>query len=129
MCEEIIRTEKGQFAKGIKSFGRPKGSKNKVTAEVKEKFQQLVDSYSLAQMKIDLMELKPSERLRVMTDLLDFFIPKLNRTDHSLNNGDERIVIQLPTPVGIQLPARTNESEELPLPSTPLRLTGERKED
>ena len=115
MCEEITRTEKGQFAKGNQSFGRPKGSKNKVTAEVKEKFQQLVDSYSLAQMKIDLMELKPNERLRVMTDLLDFFIPKLNRTDHSLSNGDERIVIHLPTPADIQLPARTNESEELPL--------------
>ncbi len=119
MCEEIKRAEKGQFAKGLKSFGRPKGSKNKVTAEVKEKFQQLVDSYSLAQMKIDLMELKPNERLRVMTDLLDFFIPKLNRTDHSLSNGDERIVIQLPTPADIQLPTRTTESEELPL--TPQR--------
>ena len=96
MCEEIKRTENGQFAKGIKSFGRPKGSKNKVTAEVKEKFQQLVDSYSLAQMKIDLMELEPGERLRIMGGLLDFFIPKLNRTDYSMTTGEETIVIRLP---------------------------------
>ena len=120
MYEEIKRTEKGRFAKGVKSFGRPKGSKNKLTTEVKERFQQLVDSYSLEQMKIDLMELKPSERLRVMTDLFDFFIPKLNRTDHSLSNGDETIVIKLPQPPLIPPDTLTTLSTgDVELPLTP----------
>ena len=90
------RDERGRFLPGGSSNGRPKGSKNKASSEVREKFQQLVDSYSLEQMKLDLMELDPGERLRVMSGLLDFFIPKLNRTDHSMTIGDETIIIQLP---------------------------------
>ena len=96
MINEIERNDNGQFAKGIKPFGRPKGSRNKVSSEVREKFQQLVDSYSLEQMKYDLMELESGERLKIMSGLLDFFIPKLNRTDHNLTNGNEIITIQLP---------------------------------
>lgn len=90
------RDENGRFLPGCTSNGRPKGSKNKASSEVREKFQQLVDSYSLEQMKLDLMELDPGERLRIMSGLLDFFIPKLNRTDHSMTIGDETIIIQLP---------------------------------
>ena len=91
------RDNQGRFVKGCGSNGRPKGSKNKAGSAVREKFEQLVDSYSLAQMKIDLMELEPGERLRIMSGLLDFFIPKLNRTDHSMTIGDETIIIQLPS--------------------------------
>ena len=91
------RDDNGRFLPGYSSNGRPKGSKNKATSAVREKFQQLVDSYSLEQMKIDLMELDPGERLRIMSGLLDFFIPKLNRTDHTMSMGDETIIIQLPT--------------------------------
>ena len=93
MYEEIKRDSKGRIIEG--SGGRPKGAKNKVTAEVKEKFQQLIDSYSIEQMKEDLLELEPVERLRVMTGLLDFFIPKLNRTDHALQ-GKSDVIIVLP---------------------------------
>ncbi len=87
------RDEKGRFLPGQKSTGRQRGTGNKVSNEVREKFQQLVDSYSLQQMKIDLMELKPEERLRIMSGLLDFFMPKLNRTDHSMTMGDETIIV------------------------------------
>lgn len=90
------RDDNGRFLPGCNSNGRPKGSKNKATSAVREKFQQLVDSYSLEQMKLDLMELDPGERLRIMSGLLDFFIPKLNRTDHSMTIGEETIIIQLP---------------------------------
>ncbi|MCB2218975.1 MAG: hypothetical protein KQI35_01180 [Bacteroidetes bacterium] len=93
------RDEQGRFLPGCSSNGRPKGSKNKATGAIREKFQQLVDSYSLEQMKLDLMELDPGERLRIMSGLLDFFIPKLNRTDHSMSLGDETIIIQLPSAV------------------------------
>ena len=97
MADEIKRDEQGRFLPGMPSRGRPRGSRNRVSAEVREKFQQLVDSYSLEQMKIDLMELEPGERLKIMTGLLDFFIPKLNRTDHSMTIGDETIIIKLPS--------------------------------
>lgn len=91
------RDEHGRFMQGCSSNGRPKGSKNKVSGAVREKFQMLMDSYSLEQMKVDLMALDPVERLRIMSGLLDFFIPKLNRTDHTMNMGDETIIIQLPS--------------------------------
>jgi hypothetical protein len=92
------RDNKGRFLPGERSTGRQKGTGNKVNNEVREKFQQLVDSYSLAQMKIDLMELEPAERLKIMSGLLDFFMPKLNRTDHSLMTDNDIIVVQLPAP-------------------------------
>jgi len=99
--ENIERDKHGRFVPGCSSSGRPKGSRNRAGSEVKDRFQQLVDSYSLEQMKIDLMELEPGERLRVMTGLLDFFIPKLNRTDHALQGGNDFIVVQLPAPLSL----------------------------
>ena len=111
--ENDKRGEDGRFLPGIVPAGRPKGAKNKTTAEVRERFQQLVDSYSLEQMKIDLMELEPGERLRIMTGLLDFFIPKLNRTDHSMTVGEETIIIRLPQ-------ART-EDDHRPIEQRPIQ--------
>jgi hypothetical protein len=113
----IERDKNGRFVQGNSSNGRPKGSRNKTSAEVREKFQQLVDSYSLSQMKADLMELEPGERLRVMTGLLDFFIPKLNRTDHSMTIGDERIIIMLPNGNDHRLLEPENIQPDLPAPA------------
>jgi len=90
------RDKKGRFLPGQRPVGRAKGSTNKVTKEVRDKIQQLVESYSLAQMKIDLMELDPGDRLKIISGLLDFIIPKLNRTDHALQGGRDVIVVQLP---------------------------------
>jgi hypothetical protein len=91
-----MRDERGRFLPGARPVGRRKGSSNKVTTEVREKFQQLVDSYSIEQMKADLMELEPVERLKIISGLLDFFIPKLNRTDHTLQGDKDIIIVQLP---------------------------------
>ncbi len=95
--ENKDRDRNGRFLPGKRVVGRQKGTGNRISNEVREKFQQLVDSYSLVQMKADLMELDAGERLRIMTGLLDFFMPKLNRTDHSMTMGDETIIV-LPSP-------------------------------
>jgi hypothetical protein len=87
------RDRNGRFLPGKRIVGRQKGTGNKISNEIREKFQQLVDSYSLEQMKADLMKLDAGERLRIMTGLLDFFMPKLNRTDHSMTMGDETIIV------------------------------------
>jgi len=91
-----MRDKHGRFLPGKRPVGRQKGTTNKVTSEVRERFRQLVDSYSLEQMKADLMELDAAERLKIITGLLDFFIPKLNRTDHTLNGENDIIIVQLP---------------------------------
>ena len=91
-----MRDERGRFLPGQRPVGRAEGKHNKVTEKVKEKFQQLVDSYTVEQMKMDLMELEPADRLRIISGLLDFFIPKLNRTDHALQGNKDIIIVQLP---------------------------------
>lgn len=112
---DLNRDKKGRFLPGQRSTGRKKGTGNKASNEVREKFQQLVDSYSLQQMKYDLMELEPGERLKIMAGLLDFFMPKLNRTDHSLVTDGDVIVVQLPsllTPLPAASPGRNSSENE-----------------
>ena len=114
------------FQKGNKvglRGGRKKGQRNKDTRLIRFRYEQLMEHYGIDQMKADLMQLEPHERLRIMTGLLDFFMPKLNRTDHSLSKNNESIVIMLPG----------DESPQPPLgkggPSTTLRVTDEINED
>jgi hypothetical protein len=93
--EEKNRNSNGSFAKGHKGF-KPKGATNLANREVKEKFHQLLDSYPVEQMIEDLQELKPRERLSMITGLLEYFMPKLNKTDWGISNNNEPIIIQLP---------------------------------
>jgi hypothetical protein len=89
------RDDKGRFIGGHKGF-KPKGATNISTREVKERFQQLLDSYPLEQMMEDLQNLKPRERLNVVAGLLEYFMPKLNKTDWGISNNKEKIIIELP---------------------------------
>lgn len=90
------RDEKGRFLPGSRPVGRKKGTANKSTTELRERYQDLLDSYSIDQMKMDLMQLNAKERLQIISSLLDFFMPKLNRSDHILSNENQTIIIQLP---------------------------------
>jgi len=87
------------FQKGNKlglRGGRKKGQRNKDTWLIRYRYEQLIEHYNIEQMKADLMQLEPNERLKIMTGLLDFFMPKLNRTDNSLSKDNESIIILLP---------------------------------
>lgn len=105
--ENKERDKKGRFLPGQRPVGREKGTSNKVTSEVRGKIQQLVESYSLDQMKLDLMEIEPGERLKIISGLLDFIIPKLNRTDHALNSEKDIIIVQLPTTLNDHRPIKS----------------------
>lgn len=93
--EKKDRDNKGKFVKGHKGF-KPKGATNLANREVKDKFHQLLDSYPVEQMIQDLQELKPRERLAMITGLLEYFMPKLNKTDWGISNNNEPIIIELP---------------------------------
>lgn len=70
------------MARGKKTGGGSrKGKGNKDLKEPREKFQQLLDGYSIDQMKADLMNLKPQERLSIIMGLAEFIVPKLARTE------------------------------------------------
>ena len=90
------RNTRGKFTSGHKGF-KPKGATNLLTRGIKDKFEELIDSYPIDMMIDDLHALKPSERLHVVAGLLEYFVPKLNKTDHGLNISNETITIQLPS--------------------------------
>lgn len=70
----------GKFEKG--NSGRPKGAKNKVTTQMRDLIQQLFDD-NFDTIQEDLESLEPKDRLKFMTDLLPYLLPKLQNTTHS----------------------------------------------
>jgi hypothetical protein len=62
------------------STGRPKGSVNSDTSYIRFRFEQLLNGYEIEQMKADLMECSPVDRIKLVIGLAEFIIPKLQRT-------------------------------------------------
>lgn len=61
--------------------GRVKGTPNKVTAPIREKFEQLLDQYGIDQMVKDLRALSPKDRMTIISGLAEYIVPKLARTE------------------------------------------------
>ena len=93
--EDNTRNKNGQFVKGHKGQ-RPKGAVANTTSEIRERLQKLVDSYDEDMMIADLESLKPTDRLKIMTGLLEYILPKLNKTDYSLTKDSDEIKVELP---------------------------------
>lgn len=74
--------ERDENGKIKKSAGRPKGSKNKTTEEIREKFQLLIEN-NLEQLEDDLKDLKPKDRINCITDLASYVLPKMKATEIS----------------------------------------------
>jgi len=73
-----MRDDKGRFAEGNK--GRPKGSVNKSSNEIREAFQLLL-SNNLEKIQDDLNELEAKDRIKLLLDLASFIIPKMKSVD------------------------------------------------
>ena len=67
--------------------GRPQGSKNKTTAEIRERFSELVEN-NLSQFQNDLDSLEPAERLKIIMAMAKFILPTLKAIDLNPNNDD-----------------------------------------
>lgn len=69
-----------KFEKG--NPGKPKGAKNKVNTELRGLIQKLFDdNYETVQ--DDLESLEPKDRLKFLSDLLPYLLPKLQSTTHT----------------------------------------------
>jgi hypothetical protein len=71
------------FEKGTSGnpHGRKPGTANKTTQTIRDKFAQLLDGYSLEQMRADLLAIdSPKERLIILAGLAEFVTSKLSRT-------------------------------------------------
>ena len=62
--------------------GKPKGAKNKVNTQMRELIQQLFDD-NFETIQQDLESLESKDRLKFITDLLPYLIPKLQSTTHT----------------------------------------------
>jgi len=84
---------------GQKFGGRTKGTPNKEISPVREKFNQLLDLYSVEQMKKDLIDIEnPAERIKIIIGLAEFVIPKLART--AIEGGDSQVQFQISLDLG-----------------------------
>ena len=79
----------------INKSGRPKGSRNKTTTEIRDKFQELIES-NYEQLEKDLKSLRASERVKAIIDLAKFVLPTLKATevDLSTSNNFQPITIE-----------------------------------
>ncbi|EKB47785.1 hypothetical protein [Cecembia lonarensis] len=70
----------GKFEKG--NAGRPKGAKNKINGQMRDLIQRLFDdNFDTIQQDLDNLEAK--DRLKFLSDLLPYLLPKLQSTTHS----------------------------------------------
>lgn len=70
----------GKFQKG--NPGRPKGAKNKVNSQMRNLIQKLFDD-NFETIQEDLESLDPKDRLKFLSDLLPYLLPKLQSTTYS----------------------------------------------
>jgi hypothetical protein len=70
----------GKFEKG--NPGKPKGAKNKVNTEIRGLVKKLFDD-NYETIQEDLESLEPKDRLKFLSDLLPYLLPKLQSTTHS----------------------------------------------
>lgn len=65
---------------GQKFGGRKKGTRNKLTSEIRERFRILVDN-NLDRLQEDLDSLEPKDRTRMIVELSKFILPTLKATE------------------------------------------------
>jgi len=82
-----MRDDKGRFAEG--NEGRPKGSVNKSSNEIRETFQLLLEN-NIEKIQEDINGLTPKERVKLLLDMAQFVVPKLRSID--LQTDEEEIV-------------------------------------
>lgn len=84
------------MATGIKTGGRTKGTLNKTTSELRERFTLLIDNnFDKLQIDIDLLE--PKDRIKVILELAKFVVPTLKATELTTGNenGFNPVVLNL----------------------------------
>jgi hypothetical protein len=74
-----MRNVDGTFAKN--NFGRPKGSVNKTSNEIRDTFQNLLNN-NLEKIQDDLNELEPKDRIQMLLSLANYILPKLRSTEY-----------------------------------------------
>lgn len=80
--------------KGVKYGGREKGSINKATINIRDAFKSLIEN-NLEQIEMDLLMLKPAERIRAITELSKFCVPTLKAVDFTDNTKLDKAPLRI----------------------------------
>lgn len=80
--------------KKLKRGGRGKGTPNKVTKDVREAYQMLIEKNlsNLDAWVKKVAEKDPAQALRIIVDLSEYVIPKLARVEANISNTQEDIL-------------------------------------
>ena len=70
------------FRGTINKNGRPRGTPNKATAEVREAFNQLIKN-NLPQLEQDIQSLKAVERAKLLVEMAKLILPRLKQIELS----------------------------------------------
>ena len=73
---------------GKKYGGRKKGTPNKTTAEIREKYKMLI-SESIDTLKEDIDQLEPKDRIKAILELSKFVLPTLKATDLKIDESEK----------------------------------------
>ena len=81
-----------KYKKGVSGNpnGRPKGAKNKVTAALIERVEQLIAN-NFETLESDLRELEPRERVKAIISLLNYALPKRHSIAVPLEDGNAKL--------------------------------------
>jgi hypothetical protein len=90
------RDEQGKFVAG--NSGRPIGSKNLASSQIRDTFQLLL-SNNLEKIQDDLNELEAKDRIKLLLDLASFIIPKMKSVDLKADKA-ETITIDFNESIG-----------------------------
>jgi hypothetical protein len=86
---------KSVFQKGNK-FGRPKGCQNKATVDIKEAYKQLIENNlgNLTKWLEQIGNNDPAKAIHILSDLSEYVIPKLARSDNTIQVTDKTGAIE-----------------------------------
>ena len=100
-----MRNSDGTFGKN--NSGRPKGSVNKSSNEIRETFPLLLVN-NIEKIQEDLNELEPKDRIKLLLDLSNYILPKLRSIDLQ-SDIEETITLDFNESVGWN---KTEDQEE-----------------
>ena len=78
----------------INRGGRPVGSKNNATTEIRNKYLQLIEN-NFEQLEKDIKGMRGTERVKALIEMSKFILPTLKATEMSLSNETKFQAIEI----------------------------------